>query len=89
MLRWRNSAPTNSTSSNQLEVIVPPDERKAFARFVASMQDRSDDALTLVTSGPEKKDVPMSVVPLQIAKLEVRRLEGLEVEVPDSPQENQ
>jgi hypothetical protein len=88
-LRWRNFASTNSASSNQLEVIVPPDEREAFARFVASMQDRRDGALTLVTSGPEKKDDPISVAPLQIAKLEVRRLEGLEGEVPDSRQEDQ
>jgi hypothetical protein len=90
ILRQRNSAPSNSVpSSGRMEVIVPPEERQAFARFVASMQERNDNALALVTSGPEKKEDPMSVAPLQIAKLEVRRLEGLESEVPDSTQENQ
>ena len=68
---------------------MPPDEREAFVHFVASMQEGNDNALALVTSGPEKKEDPMSVAPLQIAKLEVRRLEGLECEVPDSTQENQ
>lgn len=86
----RNSTPSNAVpSSGNMEVLVPPDEREAFAHFVASMQVRNDNALTLVTSGPEKKEDPMSVAPLQIAKLEVRRLEGLESAVPDSTQENQ
>jgi hypothetical protein len=86
----RNFTPSDSVrSSGKVEVIVPPDEREAFAHFVASMQVRSDNALALVTSGPEKKEDPMTVAPLQIAKLEVRRLEGLEGEAPDSTQENQ
>jgi hypothetical protein len=89
-MKQRNSIPSNSVpSSGKLEVIVPPEERQAFAHFVASMQERNDNALALVTSGPEKKEDPMTVAPLQIAKLEVRQLEGLEGEAPDSTQENQ
>jgi hypothetical protein len=89
ILQRRKSAATGPALSAQLEVVVPPEEREAFARFVASMREPNNDALTLVSSAPEKKDDPMSVAPLQIAVLEVRRLEGPESEVPDSTQENQ
>jgi hypothetical protein len=89
MLQRPNPSLTRTTSSTRLEVIVPADEREAFARFIATRQERNSEALTLVTPAPEKKDDPMSVAPLQIAVLEVRRLEGLESEAPDSTQENQ
>jgi len=89
MLQRTNPSLTRTISSARLEVIVPADEREAFARFIATRQDRNSEALTLVTPAPEKKDDSMSVAPLQIAVLEVRRLEGLESEAPDSTQENQ
>lgn len=89
MLQRTNPSLTRTTASTRLEVIVPADEREAFARFIATRQDRNSEALTLVTPAPEKKDDSMSVAPLQIAVLEVRRLEGLESEAPDSTQENQ
>ena len=82
-----STAPQNSTffrpvASSQSEVLVPPDEREAFAQFVAAVQKRSDVATALLTPAP-KKDALASVDPLQIANLELKPLEGRETEVSD------
>ncbi|HEY2548653.1 MAG TPA: hypothetical protein VGI46_21440, partial [Candidatus Acidoferrum sp.] len=73
--------------SSHFEVIVPPDEREALARFVATMQERSGLPLAVVTRVPDKTDEPMSVALLQIAELEVKPLERAESEAPDSIEE--
>ena len=57
------------------EVLIPPEEREAFAHFVSSVQERKDLALALVNPAPEKKTEPLDVEPLQIARLEIKPLE--------------
>jgi hypothetical protein len=68
------------TASSEPEVLVPPDEREAFARFVAALQERSDVAVALVTPSNHEKDESSSLKPLQIDRLEVKPLEGTESE---------
>jgi anti-sigma factor RsiW len=79
----------SSASSNQLEVLVPPDEREAFARFVTAQQVRNDVIVAVVAPTPDDEDKRPSVKPLQIAKLVVKPLEQLESDGPDGAQEEQ
>jgi hypothetical protein len=83
----RNSNSPRPTASNRFEVIVPPDEREALARFVATMQERTGLPIAVVSPVPDKMNEPMSVAPLLIAKLEVEPLERVASEVPDSADE--
>ncbi len=78
-----NFAPVNPASSTQLEVLVPPEEREAFARFISSQQKRTDVVIAVVTPAPDDKDRLLSVKPVEIAELEVTPLESLASEVPD------
>ncbi|HET9995226.1 MAG TPA: hypothetical protein VFQ18_07465 [Candidatus Acidoferrum sp.] len=83
-----SSAPGNSTffhpvASSQPEVLVPPDEREALVRFVATVEERSDVAAALLTPDPKKNDAPLSLDLLQIADVELKPLEGSETEVSD------
>jgi len=68
-------------ASSQAEVLVPPDEREAFARFVITVQQHGNVAAALLAPGPKKQDTLVTVEPLQIADLEVKPLEGRETEI--------
>jgi hypothetical protein len=70
-------------ASSQPEVLVPPDEREAFARFVATLQERGEMAVALVTPATPEKGEPASLEPLQINRLEVKPLEGTKSEASD------
>jgi|HubBroStandDraft_1064217.scaffolds.fasta_scaffold84016_2 hypothetical protein len=85
----RNSAQVNSASSTQLEVLVPPEERDAFARFASSQQKRTGVVIAVVAPARDDKDTLLSVKPLEIAELEVTPLEALASEVPDGTEEKQ
>lgn len=88
-LQRRISTQGRSGASTRLEVLVPPDEREAFTRFIDSQQVRDVVAIALVVPTSSKKDEPMSVEPLEIAELEVKPLEALVSEVPDDTEEKQ
>jgi hypothetical protein len=88
-LQRRISTQGRSGDSTRLEVLVPPDEREAFARFIDSQQVRDVVAIALVMPASSKKDEPMSVEPLEIAELEVKPLEALVSEVPDGTEDKQ
>ena len=83
----RNSAQVNSVSSTQPEVLVPSEEREAFARFISSRQERTEVVIAIVVPAREDKDKLLSVKPLEIAELEVTPLEALASEVPDGTEE--
>ncbi len=68
-------------ASSQPEVLVPPDEREAFSRFVLTVQQHGDVAAALLVPSPKKQDALVTVEPLQIAHLEVKPLEGRETEI--------
>jgi hypothetical protein len=70
-------------ASSQPEVLVPADEGEAFARFVATLQERGDVAVALVTPSSDAKGEPASLEPLQINRLEVKPLEGTKSEASD------
>jgi len=67
-------------ASSQPEVLVPPDEREAFARFVAILGERREVARALVTPTTDERDGPPGLKLLQIDRLEVKPLEGTESE---------
>jgi hypothetical protein len=85
----RNSLSANSASSTRLEVLVPPEEREAFARFISSQQARAKVVIAVMATAPDEKDALLSVKPLEIAELEVLPLASLESEVPDGTEERQ
>jgi hypothetical protein len=76
-------------ASSQPEVLVPPDEREAFARFVAVLGERREVALALVTPAAQRKEEPASLTPLQINGLEIKPLEGTESEQSNGAEQKQ
>ncbi len=78
----RNSTILYSAASGNPEVLVPPDERVAFARLVATLNERSDVAAALLAK-VEKKDSLVTVDPLQITDIEIKPLESKETEAQD------
>jgi hypothetical protein len=76
-------------ASSQLEVLVPPDEREAFARFVAVLGERREVALALAKPAPQTKDEPAGLEPLQINGLEIKLLAGTESEQSDGAEQKQ
>jgi hypothetical protein len=72
---------------SQPEVLVPPDEREAFARFVATVRERSEVAAALLTPAPKRNDALLSLDPLLIADVQLKPLEGSETPVSDRESE--
>jgi len=85
--RRRHSNSPRSASSDQLEVLVPPEEREAFARFVNAQRERNGVVISVVVPASDEEDKPSSMKPLQIAKLVVSPLEPLEGDAPNSMDE--
>jgi hypothetical protein len=56
------------------EVLVPPDERQAFARFLAGTRGRQDIAQAFLHRARDQESFPLA--PLQIARLEIEPLES-------------
>jgi hypothetical protein len=56
-------------------VLIPPDEREAFAHFLTAVETQSTLATTLARPDPAPGDVPWPVDPIAIATLEVKPLE--------------
>jgi len=76
----RDSTSSPSAASSNPEVLVPPDEREAFARLVGVLNERSDLGASLLAKVPEKEDGLAAVDPLQIPDIEIKPLEGTETE---------
>jgi len=73
----RKSTNLRIVSSSNPEVLVPPDEREAFARLVAVLNEHSDVAASLLAKAPQK-DAVVTADPLQIPDIEIKPLEGTE-----------
>jgi hypothetical protein len=76
-------------ASSQPEVLVPADEREAFARFVAVLGERREVARALVTPAPQTKQESAGLEPLQIKELEIKTLEERQTEISDGAVEKQ
>jgi hypothetical protein len=85
----RNTAPASSPSSNAMDVLVPPEEREAFARFIGSQPGPSGVVIAVVAAAADNKDKRLSVEPLEIAELEVKPIEALRSELSDGTYEEQ
>src|SRR5438094_457201 len=79
----RNSTNRHSAASSNPEVLVPPDEREAFAQLVAVLNEHSDVAASLLPKVREKKDGLPTVDPLQIPDIKIKPLNGSEGEAQD------
>ena len=84
----RNSTGVHSATSGNVEVLVPPDERKGLARLVATLNEHGDVAAFLAQR-PERKDALVTVDPLKISDIEIKPLEGTEIEDSDGAGEKQ
>jgi hypothetical protein len=76
-------------ASSQPEVLVPADEREAFARFVASLGERKEVAVALLTPARQTKDEPTGLEPLQINGLDIKLLAGTESGQSDGVEQKQ
>jgi hypothetical protein len=61
-------------AASQPEVLVPPDEREALARFIVVLQERMEVAVAFVTVAMPTKDESANLEPLQINELEIKLL---------------
>jgi hypothetical protein len=61
-------------ASSQPEVLVPPDEREALARFIVVLQERREVAVAFATLAMATKDESANLEPLQINELEIKLL---------------
>jgi hypothetical protein len=86
---YRAAPRRNSAPSTLLEVLVPPEEREAFARFISLQHERSEVVVAVVAPASDDTAKLLSVKPLEIAELEVKRIEALASEVPDGTEEKQ
>ena len=73
---------------NEPEVLVPPEEREALARFVAAVEQRNEIARALVTRAPDADNKALKIEPLQIAQLELKPLGAEEVESNDRAEQS-
>jgi hypothetical protein len=71
-----NARTTPQLVAREPEVLVPPDEREAFASFLAGLQQRKEVAQALLNPVPEPKDASFPLDLIQIARLEIKALEG-------------
>jgi hypothetical protein len=78
-----NSTNSSSAASSSPEVLVPPDEREGLAQLVATLNEHRDFAAAFVAQRPEKKDVLVTVDPLQIEDIEIKPLESSDTETSD------
>jgi hypothetical protein len=56
------------------EVLVPPDEGKAFAQFVARLRRRDEVAKACVSPAGDMNDDPSRIPPVEIARLQLEPL---------------
>jgi hypothetical protein len=56
------------------EVLVPPDEGKAFAQFVARLRRRDEVAKAFVSPAADRNDDPSQIPPVEIARLQLEPL---------------
>jgi hypothetical protein len=76
-------------ASSHPEVLVPPDEREALARFVVVLQERREVAVALLTPATQTKGESAGLEPLQIKELEIKTLEERQTEVSDGAVQKQ
>jgi hypothetical protein len=79
-VRPKRHAPKAGTApqvvAREPEVLVPPDEREAFAKFLAGLQQRKEVTQALLNPLPEPRKVSFPLDLIQIARLEIKALEG-------------
>ncbi len=57
------------------QILVSPEERDAFARFISNVSERKELAAALVSPSPEKETEALKVEALQISWLEIEPLQ--------------
>jgi len=70
--------PADSAASITAEVLVPDEERAAFARFLAHQKGRAAESSAAVLLVPEAPKELVAIPPVEIASLKVIPLEGRE-----------
>ncbi len=70
-----------SAGGESAEVLVPPEERVAFAKFVSDLNDLRVVAAALVNPAPEKQNQLLQVEALEIASLEIEPLKESQMRV--------
>ena len=78
--RTRRAQHRESPSPTQPDVLVPDEERVALAKFVADLRGRQHVAQALLSPAPEASNKLLDIKPLEVAKLEIKRLSENESE---------
>ena len=70
----RNSTNHHSAASSNPEVLVPPDEREAFARFLSRNYALAEQASVTAAPAPRPPQESVQILPVEIASLTVTPL---------------
>jgi anti-sigma factor RsiW len=70
----RNSTNLHSVASSNPEVLVPSDEREAFARFLSRDRPLAERDLIRTARAPEPPQESVEILPVEIASLTVKPL---------------
>lgn len=62
------------TAARGPEVLVPPDEREALAKFVMHLRQRDEVAVAFASPAPNETSEPAEIQPLEIARLQLKPL---------------
>jgi anti-sigma factor RsiW len=71
----RTSAAVAKSSEAVPEVVVLPEERAAFAKFVGQLREQQEVALALAHAAPANDDLPAEIASLEIEGLEMKPLD--------------
>jgi hypothetical protein len=73
-LRLAKRQVTAKNLDRQPEVLVPPDEREALAKFVMHLRQRDEIARALASSQVDENSEFSAIKPVEIARLQLKRL---------------
>jgi hypothetical protein len=61
-------------AAREPEVLVPPDEREALARFITHLSERGEVVVAFASPALDEKNEPAEIRPLEVAQLQVKPL---------------
>jgi hypothetical protein len=73
-IRQGKSADRHAGRGCEPEVLVPPDEREALARFITHLRERDEVVVAFASPAVDEKNEPAEIQPLEVAQLQVRPL---------------
>jgi len=72
--RQGNGQTVATSATAEPEVLVPPDEREALARFITHLRAQDEVVVAFASPAPTEKSEPTEIPPLEISRLQFKPL---------------